>query len=257
MDPAALDIGICIPVLNERDGLSVLLDEIERVLAGARYTVCIVDDGSRDGTRELVEARSKTDGRIVLVRRTKTKPGCRRGGASRAGLGWLLDNTAHRFFSDVDADGANRPCELLSAAAIAEAEGADVVIASKYVPGSVVEGRPLSRRAGSRAYNTMLRALIRPEVRDYSNSYRLYRREAALLLGRYAPTYDTPAYLIEMLAIWLAHDLRVVEMPTEYIERRAGASKVVWGDALRGIPAALHVALRYRTGAFSPANAGR
>src|SRR5213075_449221 len=164
----------------------------------------------------------------------------------RAGLSWLLANTAHSLFSDVDADGANRPEELIQGAAVAASTGADVVIASKYVPGAVVTGRPLARRAGSRVYNLTLRALLDWRIHDYSNSFRLYRRGAAELLQRYNPLYDTPVYLVEMVAVWLAHGLRIVEMPTTYVERTAGGSKVVPGDFLRGAAGAIRVGLAYR-----------
>src|SRR5262245_44777903 len=108
-----IDVGLCLPVLNERAALGALFDEIEAVLGGDRYTICVVDDGSVDGTRDLVEERGRSDRRIVLLKRTKSGPGCRRGGASRAGLEWLLANTSHGFYADIDADGANRPEEIV------------------------------------------------------------------------------------------------------------------------------------------------
>lgn len=245
-----IDFGLCVPVLNERAALGALFDDIAASLKGGRYTICVVDDGSADGTIPYVEERSRQDPRIVLLKRLKTASGCRRGAASRAGLDWLLANTSHAFFADVDADGAHRPDELARAAAVADAERADVVIASRYVPGAVVTGRPLIRRAGSLAYNTLLRALMGWGIRDYSHSFRLYRRDAAALLQRFDPIYDSPVYLVEMVAIWLSHGLRIVEIPTTYREREAGSSKVVPGDFLRGAAGALRVGLAYRAGRF-------
>jgi len=254
MSSSEIDIGLCIPVLNERAALGTLFDDIAAALAGGKYTICVVDDGSTDGTVELVEERARQDPRIVLLKRRKTAPGCRRGGASRAGMEWLLAQTSHPLFADVDADGAHRPEELVRGAALAATAPADVVIASKYVAGAVVIGRPLLRRAGSRAYNLMLRGLMEWRIHDYSNTFRIYRREAAVLVQRFTPLYDTPVYLVEMMAIWLAHGSRIVEMPTTYRERRSGASKVVPGDFLRGAAGALRVGLSYRAGRFrSPA----
>jgi dolichol-phosphate mannosyltransferase len=248
---AHIDIGLCVPVLNECRVIGSFLDNITACLTGGSYTICIIDDGSIDGTVELIEDRARSDHRIVLLKRRKDGPGCRRGGASRAGLQWLLANTPHSFFSDVDVDGANDPQELLRAPAIAAEAEADIIIASKYVRGSVVTGRPFVRRVGSRFYSLMLRVLMDWRIHDYSNSFRIYRRDAALLLQRYEPIYDTPVYLLEMLAIWLAHGLCIVEMPTIYRERQSGASKVMPSDFLRGAAGAVRVATAFRAGKFS------
>jgi len=244
------DVGLCLPVLNECAALGALFDEVEASLGRGSYTICVIDDGSVDGTRELVEERAKSDGRIALLKHRKSGPGCSRGGASRSGMRWLLANTSHGFYADIDADGANRPEEILRGIAAAEAAGADVVIASKYVPGAIVTGRPIVRRAGSRAYNLLLRTLMEWRIHDYSNTFRIYRRAAADLLPRVEPLYDTPVYLVEMLAIWLSNGLRIIEMPTIYRERRSGASKVVVGDFVRGAAGAVRVAMAYRTGYF-------
>jgi dolichol-phosphate mannosyltransferase len=245
-----VDVGLCIPVLNERAALPRLFDEIESRLAGSRYTICIVDDGSTDGTLALVEERCRTDEHIMLLKRRKERPGCRRGGASRAGLIWLLANTSHAYYADVDGDGQHRTEEIVRAIAIAQSNSADVVIASKYTPGSRVTGRPLVRRAGSRVYNLLLRALMDWRIRDYSNSFRIYRRSAAEVVLSVEPLYDTPVYLVEMLAIWISRGLRIIEMPTINHERHTGTSKVVPGDFLRGAAGALRVGLAYRSGHF-------
>ena len=250
MNAADIDIGLCVPVLNERAVIGSFLDEISARLGGGRYTICIIDDGSTDGTIEFIEERARSDNRIALIKRRKTAPGCRRGSASRAGLQWLLANTSHAFFSDVDADGANDPQELLRAAAVANLERADVVIASKYVPGANVTGRPFVRRVGSRIYSLMLRILVDWRIHDYSNTFRLYRRNAATLVQRYSPIYDTPVYLLEMLIIWRAHGLRIVEIPTTYRERQSGESKVMPSDFLRGAAGAVRVAGAFWSGRF-------
>lgn len=250
MTLSTIDVGLCVPVLNEREALGTLFEDIAATFAGGNYTVCVVDDGSTDGTRELVRERGRTDPRIVLLERRKSGPGCRRGGASRAGLEWLVANTTHAFQSDVDADGSHRPDEVVRGIEMANARGADVVIASKYVPGAVVRGRPLARRAGSRAYNLMLRALMDWRIRDYSNTFRIYRRRAAELAPAFAPLYDTPVYMVEMMAVWLSHGMRIVEMPTTYDERVSGTSKVVPGDFFRGAAGAARVGLAYRAGRF-------
>ncbi|MBI5625512.1 MAG: glycosyltransferase [Elusimicrobia bacterium] len=244
------DAGLCVPVLNERDSLPSLLREIADALAGADYTVCVVDDGSTDGSAELVRAAAERDRRVVLLERRTKGSGCLRGAATRAGLEWLLAHTRHRVLVDFDADGSNLPSELEAGIRQVDLLGSDAAIASKYVPGSRVLGRPLGRRLASRAYNLALRLLMEPRIRDYSNSYRFYSRKAADLLLRFPAGYESPVYLVEMLAVWLANGLNVAELPTVYGDRRGGASKVVSLDFLRGLAGALSVGLAYRTGRY-------
>ncbi len=246
----AAGVGVCIPVLDERGGLESLLARIDAALAGTAHTICFVDGGSTDGTREAIRETMETCPRVHLIEDPRQGSGCRRGRSSRRGLQWLVRNTAHGAFVDLDADGSQRPEELPVGLGCLRAGPASVVIASKYVRGAAVVGRPLGRRAGSRAYNLLLRLLIRPDVRDYSNSLRFYTRPAAELLLRFPVRHPGPVHLLEMMAIWLAHGLVIQEYPTRYDPRAGGASKVVPLDFLRGLAGALDVGWGYRTGRY-------
>lgn len=243
-------VGVCIPTLDEAGRIDVILDAVTEQLGDRPFTVCVVDDGSRDGTREKVRARGAADPRFHLLEGTKAGPGCQRGAASRAGLRWLLDHTEHEVFVDLDADGSQRPAELPEGVALVASDACDVAIASKYAPGARVVGRPLSRRFVSRSYNLLLRTLLELRIRDYSNSYRFYNRRAAELLYGGAPQFTTPVYLIEMMAVWLSHGLRIVEFPTLYDSRAGGASKVSTADFVRCLPEALKLGWGYRTGRY-------
>jgi dolichol-phosphate mannosyltransferase len=245
-----VSVAICIPILNERRHIERTLSEIDRELHDRPYTVCLVDDGSTDGTIEIVRGWSAQHPGCVLLQRQKRGPGCQRGAASRAGLEWLVAHTDGEVFVDLDADGAQRPAELRPGADLVRSGACDVAIASKYTGGSKVVGRPLTRRIGSRLYGRMLRGLMRPEIRDYSNTFRFYNRRAAEAVLRFTPAYTTPVYMVEMLAIWLANGFRVVEVPTVYEERADGNSKVTFSDAWPGFAGAFDVARRFRRGEY-------
>jgi len=245
-------VALCVPVLDDREGIADVLPRVDRVLAGVPHTVCVVDDGSRDGTLEWLNAweSARPECRHVM-RRRKDRPGCLRGAATREGLRWLLAHTRHEVFVDLDADGSQRPEEIPAALAHLEANpGCAVVVASKYAPGSRVEGRPWLRRVGSRLYSAMLRAGLNPSLRDYSNSYRFYRRHAAALVDRAATRHDSPVFLVEMMAVWLAAGLRIDEVSTHYDDREGGRSKVGWRDALRGFAGAREVIRDARRGRY-------
>jgi dolichol-phosphate mannosyltransferase len=244
-------VAVCVPVLDDREGIAAVLPRLEKTLAGIPHTVVVVDDGSRDGTREWLEQWRAQRSNCHPILRERTRPGCLRGGATRAGLLWLLDNTRHEVFVDLDADGAHRPEEIEAALAHLRAHPeCDVIVASKYVRGSRVTGRKWSRRAGSRVYNGLLRATLDRSLKDYSNSYRFYRRHAAELVARANTRYETPVFLIEMVATWLSSGLRIDELPTLYEERGGGNSKVSWRDALTGFMGASDVIVGARLGRY-------
>ncbi len=250
MESSKISVAVNIPVLDDRQGLAGILDDLVAQLGPVGFTACIVDDGSTDGTVELVTEYMATCPHVHLIRRRKPGPGCRRGGATRAGLIWLLDHTEHTFFVDLDADGSQPVSEVLPAIDRLLEAGADVAVASRYLHGSVVTGRPLFRRAGSRGYNLVLRTLIGRDIHDYSHSFRFYRRSAAAALLDLAPAYDSPVHLVEMMAHWRANGFRIIEIPTTYIERAEGDSKVTVGNYVDGLSGALRVGIAYRAGRF-------
>lgn len=141
-----MNVLILLPVLNERDNIAELLDRIDDNLAGTHYTVCVVDDGSRDGTVEYLETRmSRPDHHLHLIRRVKKSHGSKRGGALHESLLWGLENTDHEIFVEIDGDLSHRPEELPAGIAMITRQGYDVAIASKYLPGS---RSPIARGGG-------------------------------------------------------------------------------------------------------------
>jgi dolichol-phosphate mannosyltransferase len=240
-----VSIGISMPVLNEREGVKRIVPEIATALEGVDYTICIVDDGSTDGTVVVVQELIAQGAPIHLIQRVKTGFGCQRGAASRIALEWLVLHTTHDVLVEMDADGAQPAAELLNGARQVGLLDYDVAIASKYINGSVVTGRPLSRRLISMGYSWLARTLIDPTIRDYSNSFRFYRRDAAELLLSFTPRYASPVYLLEILVIWLSNNASIIEIPTVYAERAHGRSKVKLVDLVKGLLGTFDIARRF------------
>jgi len=250
MENECISIGVVIPTLNEAKNIKSLLERIVKELHQTNFSICIVDDGSTDQTIPIIQKQMSHDDRIHLIQRVKTKPGCQRGGASRCALEWLLSNTDHALFVEVDADGANQPEELLSGAKYIVLLGFDVVIGSKYVSGSKVVGRSFGRRLISIFYSRLARLLINRSVLDYSNSFRFYSRSAAKCILNLKPRYTSPIYLLEVLVMWIANHLKIVEIPILYVEREEGNSKVIFLDLIKGFLGMLAIAFRYRLGRY-------
>jgi dolichol-phosphate mannosyltransferase len=247
-------VFISLPVLNEVENILPLLEGIDRSLAGRPYLVCVIDDGSRDGTVELLQLRqTQAPDTLQVMYRTKTRRGSQRGGALLAGLEWGLEHTDCDVFVEMDGDLSHRPEELLSAIELVRSGECDVVIASKFVPGSRITNRPLGRKFVSRACSAAVWVLLSREVKDYSNGFRFYTRGAAETVRRTRMRYTSPIYLSEVLAVWLRSGLKVREIPTIYIGRNEGLSKLRLIDLAKAALAVFEISTRYHLRGFRAA----
>jgi dolichol-phosphate mannosyltransferase len=245
-------ILISLPILNEGENILPLLDRIDRALVGEQYVVCVVDDGSRDRTIELLRQReSETPDTLHVVYRTKTRRGSQRGGALRTALEWGLAHTSCDVFVEMDGDLSHRPEELVPAIELIRSGSYDVVIASKFVQGSRITNRPLGRRFVSRACSAAVWLLLSRAVKDYSNGFRFYTRKAALMLAETKMRYTSPIYLSEALAIWFRGGLRVHEISTIYVGRNEGLSKLRIIDLVKASIAVFEISFRYHVTGFA------
>jgi dolichol-phosphate mannosyltransferase len=238
-------IVILLPVLNEIENIGPLLERIRIQLSERNYVVCVVDDGSRDGTAEFLRAElARGDGHLHLIERTKSGRGSQRGGALFAAMKWGLRDDDMAVFVEMDGDLSHRPEELPLGLSKIENGRADVAIASKYLPGSKVTNRPMGRLIVSRICNWLVRGVITSRITDYSNGYRFYTRRAAELVAASKIRYGSPIYLTEVMAIWIAHDVTIAEFPSHYVGRNEGLSKLRFIDLVKASVGILEVATR-------------
>lgn len=167
-------VWLVLPAYNEEVALPEMLDRIDEAMleAGLPFRVVVVDDGSRDRTLEIArEAASRLPVDVVVH---EVNLGL--GAAIRDGLLHAARAAKPRdVLVTLDSDNTHTPDLILRMVRMVR-EGHDVVIASRYRPGSVVRGVSLTRRALSRAASLLLRVLFpTPGVRDYTSGYRAYR----------------------------------------------------------------------------------
>jgi dolichol-phosphate mannosyltransferase len=249
--PAQKGVFILLPVLNEAENIAELLDRIASALTGVPHDICIVDDGSRDGTVDYLQGRLAQPGHSLhLIRRRKTIRGSQRGSALHAALLWGLAKTRHEIFVEMDGDLSHRPEELPEGIDWVARGACDVAIASKYLPGSRVTNRPWGRLMVSRVSSFAVGVVLTPRVRDYSNGYRFYSRAAAEAIAAHEIRYASPIYLSEALALWLRGGLRVQEIRTTYIGRNEGVSKLRFVDLFKAALAIFEVGFRYHVTGF-------
>ncbi|GIW39935.1 MAG: dolichol-phosphate mannosyltransferase [Candidatus Binatia bacterium] len=165
-----------LPVYNEASGLPSLLRRIRETCEGAGipYRVLAVDDGSRDGSQDILREEAARMPLEILRHRFN------RGLAEtlRDGLEWVADRASDEdVLVTMDADDTHDPAYVPAMLERIEA-GCDVVVASRFRPGAEVVGVPAHRELFSRGANALLRLFLRiPGVRDYACGYRAVRVE--------------------------------------------------------------------------------
>lgn len=163
-----------LPAFNEAACLGRLLEHLDEDLteAGLPYQIIVVDDGSTDGTDAI--AREYAARMPVSLVRHPQNLGL--GAAIRDGLKHAADAAAPRdIIVTMDADDTHTPGLILRMSRMIY-EGHDVVIASRYQPGSRTIGVPLHRRALSWGGSMLLRVVFPIQgVRDFTCGFRAYR----------------------------------------------------------------------------------
>jgi dolichol-phosphate mannosyltransferase len=239
-------------VLNEVEHVRTLWTRIVSAMGERRFLVCFVDDGSRDGTLEMLRDLERSDSRVHVLARVKKQRGSQRGSALHAAMIWALTNGDYQVFVEMDGDLSHQPEELPQGLALIDSGSCDIAIASKYLPESRVTNRPTGRLAVSLICNLAVRTLLTLRVTDYSNGFRFYSRRAAEQISSTHIRYGSPIYLTEAMAIWLAAGLRIREFPTVYVGRNEGLSKLRKRDLAKALIGVFEIAVRYRLG-FQPA----
>lgn len=225
-------LAIVVPTYNEALNLPLLVPRFLAVQPDA--DIIIVDDGSPDGTGEVAERLGREHGGHVKVVHRTIKAG--RGGAVRAGLLAARDMGMYDLFGEMDADLSHQPEELERLLGVAD--GADLVVGSRYLPGSRIEGWPLQRRVMSRLANRLIRNVLGVPMSDHTNGYRLYSRRAVDVLAAEDLRETGFISLSEWAYALHRAGMTTREVPITFINRRlgtsnAGLAEVV--DALRGL----------------------
>lgn len=173
-------VTVVLPAFNEQANLGRLLERIDESMSEAHlaYQVVVVDDGSTDNTLAVLKGY-ESQVPLTIVRH-ETNQGL--GSAIRDGLLFASERAAaNDVIITMDADETHTPGLILRMLGMIR-EGHDVVIASRYQPGSRSVGVPIWRRFLSACASLLFRMLFpTPGVHDFTCGYRAYRAGALKL----------------------------------------------------------------------------
>lgn len=165
------NIAVIIPTYNARNTIIPLIEKILWKIPNS--FIIIVDDSSPDKTAQLVRKHFLKNKRVRLIVRT-SKSG--RGSAVLRGFQEALKNLSISYFVEMDADLCHDPQFIPSL--IAATKHSDVVVASRYLETSKNVNWKLHRRMFSSFVSILLGMALHVPIRDYTNGFRCYTREA-------------------------------------------------------------------------------
>jgi glycosyltransferase involved in cell wall biosynthesis len=221
-----MKVFIIIPTYNERENIGSLTGKILALPLSAE--VVVVDDNSPDGTGNLLDILKSGEKRLHVIHRAG-KLGL--GTAHIAGLKYAIANNAD-FAVTMDADFSHDPAYI--PALIEAAQGLDLVIGSRYIPGGGANF-PFHRWLLSRCANLFAKAALGLKASDCTAGFRCYKLSVlkpAQLDGIFSNGYS---FLIEMLYRLQRLNLSVGEIPIQYMDRQLGASKISRNEIFKAI----------------------
>jgi glycosyltransferase involved in cell wall biosynthesis len=214
----SVSLSVIVPALNESAALPALLDEIARVCGectGGSWEAIVVDDGSTDGSFELMEQLVAADPHLRAVR-------LRRNFGKSAALSVGFAQSSGERIVTIDGDGQDDPADIPRLLAALD-DGADLVSGWKRN-----RRDPLSRRLASRVFNWVTARLTGLRMHDMNCGLKAYRGECARSLEVYGELHRYIPVLADQQG-W-----RVAEIPVNHRPRRHGRSRFGVERYLRG-----------------------
>lgn len=215
---------VIIPTYNEKENVERMIRTVFAL--PTEFDLLIVDDGSPDGTADIVKSLiSEFPGRLHIEERTG-KLGL--GTAYIHGFKWGLKR-AFEYFFEMDCDFSHPPDDLLKLYIAVKDGGADVAIGSRYVKGGKVEKWPIGRILMSYFASVYVRMVLWMNVMDTTAGFKCYRRSVLETIDLDSVKFVGYAFQIEMKYRAWRKKFQLVEVPITFTDRVAGSSKMSTG----------------------------
>jgi dolichol-phosphate mannosyltransferase len=168
---AAPELAVVIPTLNERDNVPIVVQRLNRVLAGIAWEAIFVDDDSPDGTADVVRALARTQPNIRVLQRLGRR------GLSSACIDGILSSAAP-YAAIMDGDLQHDENLLPVMLAKLKAERLDIVIASRHIKEGGVGEWQRSRIMISDFASKLGRLVVKADLSDPMSGFFMIKRDA-------------------------------------------------------------------------------
>lgn len=232
VSPSSSRCLVIIPTYNEKENIVSIIQAVFAL--DDSFHVLVVDDGSPDGTAQLVRSLQTTfSERLFLIER-KGKLGL--GTAYIAGFRWSLAHDFDYTF-EMDADFSHNPKDLLRLRAACQ-EGADLAIGSRYVSGVNVVNWPMGRVLMSYFASKYVQSITGMHVCDTTAGFVCYTRRLLSAFELEKVHFKGYAFQIEMKYTSMKMGARIQEVPIIFTNRVLGTSKMsggIFSEAVFGV----------------------
>ncbi len=210
---------VIVPTYNEKENIARIIDAV--LAQDESIDMLIVDDGSPDGTGDLVDGIAARNPRVHVIHRAG-KLGL--GTAYVAGFKWALARD-YQFIMEMDADFSHNPHRLPEF--LEAIQTADLVIGSRYQNGHVnVVNWPMGRLFLSYSANIYARRVTGVPVFDATGGFKCFRRVVLESIDLDDIKSNGYAFQIEMNVRAWKKGFRIVEIPIVFVDRTEGSSKM-------------------------------
>lgn len=227
------DSLVIIPTYNEKENIEKMVRTVMSLQKD--FHLLIIDDGSPDGTANLVKAMMpEFEGRLFIEER-KGKLGL--GTAYIHGFKWALQRD-YGFIFEMDCDFSHNPQDLIKLYEGAVNGPADLVIGSRYIKGVNVVNWPMGRVLMSYYASAYVRFVTGMPIRDTTAGFKCYRRLVLETIPLDEVKFFGYAFQIEMKFLAWKYGFKLLEVPIIFTDRTAGESKMssgIFKEAIFGV----------------------
>jgi dolichol-phosphate mannosyltransferase len=221
---------VVIPTFNEKENISNILHAVFALNGG--FHVLVVDDGSPDGTAQIVKDLQPKFPQQLFIEERTGKQGL--GTAYIHGFKWAMAGN-YQFVFEMDADFSHNPNDLPRLYNACKNEGADLAVGSRYIKNGGVVNWPKNRIALSKGASLYTRIITWIPVKDPTAGFICYKKEVLETINLDQIRFVGYAFQIEMkFAAWKL-GFKIKEVPIIFQDRTQGVSKMNKGIVKEGI----------------------
>jgi len=230
---AVSDRLVIVPTYNEKENVEKLIRTVFAL--PIQFDLLIIDDGSPDGTADIVKSLQQEFGEHLFIEERSGKLGL--GTAYIHGFRWALARN-YEYIFEMDCDFSHNPSDLVPLYEACANDKADMSVGSRYVPGGKVSNWPIGRVLMSYFASVYVRIILWMNIKDTTAGFKCYTRKVLEAIDLDNIRFIGYAFQIEMKYTAWKLGFTIKEVPITFVDRILGTSKMstkIFKEAFWGV----------------------